>query len=152
MFSHSLITWLTTKKHDFFFFLHVHVVLCRRYFLPFSLFLPSYTHPLPCTPPPSILLRAWQKPTLPCLLASAPLILLPARHTRRTERKKEKELHLSVRDYRLPLSSDHVCPPSIHKANKWDPLQGVESYRQYEDGSFEMCLLEAVMGTGEGVC
>lgn len=136
-------------------------MLCRRYFLPFSLFLPSYTatsltHPLPCTPPPSILLGAWQKPTLPCLLASAPLILLPARHTRRTERKKEKELHLSVRDYRLPLSSDHVHPPSFgscfHKANKWDLLQGVESYRQYEDGSFEMCLLEAVMGTGEGGC
>lgn len=66
--------------------------------LPFSFFLPSYkptrlTHPLPCTPPPSILLRAWQKPTLPCLPASAPLILhtSPAHGGRRGgEREKER--------------------------------------------------------------
>lgn len=71
-------------------------VLCKKGFIPFSLFLPSYrvtiiSHPLPCTPPPSILLKAWQKPTLPCLPASAPFILLPGRHTEDREEEREKE-------------------------------------------------------------
>lgn len=52
----------------------------------------------------------------------------------RTERKKEKkkELHLSVIDYSLSFSTDHVCLPSIgshyHKAKKWDHLPGIGSY------------------------
>lgn len=53
----------------------------------------------------------------------------------RTERRKEKkkDLCLSVRDYRLPLSTDHVRLPCIgscfHKGKKWKCLQGVESYK-----------------------
>lgn len=74
-----------------------------------------------------------RNPHSPVSLPPPPLYSYQA-GTLRTERKKEKkkDLHLSVRDYRLPLSTDHVRLPSIGsflKAQKWERLQGVTSYK-----------------------
>ena len=114
---------------------------CRRYFfqihfsLPLQLQATMLSHPpLPCTPPPSILLRAWQKLTLPCLPASTPLKLLPARRTkdREEERQKERELSFSVRDYILPLFTHHTRLPAIRSCwqieKEWERLQETDRY------------------------
>lgn len=127
MFSHSLIT---CQKNVIFFstssasgsfvrpFL-ARLMSYKRYFIPFSLFLPSYTattlsHPLPSTPPPSILLRAWQKTHTPL----SPSLRPPYNPTspahwgqRRRKRKRKSSICLSeITDCHLGLTMSTYHP------------------------------------------
>ena len=72
-----------------------------------------------------------RKPTLPCLPASAPPYTptSPAHGGQRGRKRKRKELHLSVRDYRLPLRTDTYHPQG---AGKWDLLEVVESWEPWK--------------------
>lgn len=103
--------------------------------LPFFLFLPSYkptrlTHPFLAPRPLPYCSGPGRNPHSPCLSQPPPpLYSIPARRTEDVEEEKEKkkELRLSAGDCcRLPLSSDHVHPPStrscFHKPNEWDLL------------------------------
>lgn len=61
----------------------------------------------------------------------------------RTERRKEpkKELHLSVRDYRLSLSADHLASTGscLHTAEGWLCSRGARSYNRRLRPSLDVC-------------
>lgn len=145
MFSHSLVTCL---KNIIFFStspapgsfvcpVRARLVLCGRYFIPCT-FYPATDPPLshtsfPAPRPLPYCSGPGRNPHSPVSQPPPPLYSYQP-GALRTGRKKEKkkELHLSVRDYRLPLTTDHVRLPSVGscslKAKKWEGLQGVESY------------------------
>lgn len=122
--------------------------------LPFCVSAQLRSHtPLRCTPTPSsILLRAWQKPALPCLLSLRPpqTPTSPAHGGQRTRKRRRKScICLSE------IADHHLAPtPTVHMLS-WEMAVSCNAWRATGNGKWQFwdgSVIGALMGTGEGDC